>query len=66
MIEYMSSAPRHIPSGEIRSVIKAQWLAKGYNLNPKDIETRRIKLWRKGLIKYDEQKGHWINLSCID
>lgn len=64
--EYMSNAPRLIPTGEIRTIIKAQWLAKGYNLSPKEIETRRIKLWRKGLIKYDEPNAQWINFSCIE
>jgi hypothetical protein len=64
--EYMATAPRIILIGEVRKVIKAQWLAKGYDITPTQVESKRIKLWRHGLLKFDETTLAWTNFACID
>ena len=64
--EFMATAPRIIPIGEVRKVIKAQWLAKGYEITATQVESKRIKLWRHGLLKFDDLTLAWTNFACID
>lgn len=66
LIEYMQTAPRIIKTSELRDVIRKQWNEKGYVLTPDEIESKRVKLWRHGLIKFDEATLTWTNFACID
>ena len=66
LIEYMQGAPRIIKTGELRAVIKKQWSEKGYALTPEQTERKRVKLWRHGLLVYNQLTLAWTNFACID
>ena len=66
LIEMMQGAPRIIKTGELRDIIRKQWNEKGYALTPDQTESKRVKLWRHGLLKFDHLTLAWTNFACID
>jgi hypothetical protein len=66
LIEMMQGAPRIIKTGELRDVIRRQWNEKGYALTTEQVERKRVKLWRHGLLKFDDLTLAWTNFACID
>ena len=66
LIEMMQRAPRIIKTGELRDIIRRQWNEKGYALTTEQVERKRVKLWRHGLLKFDEATLAWTNFACID